>query len=287
MIYSVLMKELLLLAEAHRSVSDRPAGVKVPAAEDTQDMVERGQDTSRQFLERDPVYYNVQDDTYVLAARPVTMSYGCSVVAAEYASAGQFLHPAKSEVLFPEGQPAPTVSVWKYTEMRNYIDNGTRLARQRASEMQVTTAFVVLGSKISSPEAQEGVVAHRQRAALKSYMGIRGTADDDEDTAPPALRADGWSPPLLIAVGTRVGGTGQTTAAPPRCVPANNCGPYASAFFSAAQNLGRRSSPEGKGASRQQSSGMREDTGARYKGIDNSASEAALSDFGETTMSAA
>lgn len=74
MIYSVLMEELLLLAEAHLSVSDRPAGVKVPAAEDTQDMVERARDTSRQFLEGDLVYYNCAGDTYMLAATRVSTS---------------------------------------------------------------------------------------------------------------------------------------------------------------------------------------------------------------------
>lgn len=101
------------------------------------------------------MYFNFADDMHVLAHTLVSMSYSCSVVASEYASATQFLHPSKSEVLFPEGHPSPKVSVCTHEEVQRYVCEGERPARRPDSEMKATNSFVVLGSKISSPQAQE------------------------------------------------------------------------------------------------------------------------------------
>lgn len=118
MIDSVLMEEFLSLAEANLSVNGRHAGIRLPGGQSTQEDVQRARDTSSPFVAGDPVYFNFADDTYVLADTPVSMSYTCSVVACEYASAGLFVHPSKSEVIFAEGHAAPKVLVWTHEEVQ-------------------------------------------------------------------------------------------------------------------------------------------------------------------------
>lgn len=86
MIYSVLMEELLSLAEARLSVNCHHAGLRLSTGERTQSDVQRARDVQRPFVAGDPVFCKFADDTYVLADTPDSLSCVCSVVAAAASS---------------------------------------------------------------------------------------------------------------------------------------------------------------------------------------------------------
>lgn len=108
------------------------------------------------------------DDTYVLGADAVDLSYSTSGLAQELRSADQFLNSDTCEVLTSEEEAAEEdapVRLWSDEEVQQYIVSGVHPASSGRDKMHSASSIVALGSHVSYDVAQSAVVSDRVACA--------------------------------------------------------------------------------------------------------------------------
>lgn len=104
LVYAALIEDLIVQTEAEIIVAQRTARVKLDVAESSSEQVTAVSGDTHTSMH--VPFLNFADDTFALGHTPQATSYAVGLLANNFATAQQILHPGKFEVLDPEGATA-------------------------------------------------------------------------------------------------------------------------------------------------------------------------------------